>query len=135
MSVLRDLKRNKPLHRRYNTIGIPVAAGVLFPVLKVTLPPELAGGAMVSKRVRCTVTLGGIDSSRGDRVFVLLLRKTRPWPVLRLPSPFSFPHVLVRTSAAGLVLRVGCSLFARPATVPPASGSEEGHSRGREIRR
>lgn len=26
---------------------LPVAAGLLFPVLKVTLPPEVAGGAMV----------------------------------------------------------------------------------------
>lgn len=32
---------------RYNTVGLPVAAGVLFPVLKVTLPPMLAGLAMV----------------------------------------------------------------------------------------
>ncbi|CAN0387043.1 unnamed protein product, partial [Laminaria digitata] len=32
--------------RVYNTVGLPVAAGVLFPVLKVTLPPALAGGAM-----------------------------------------------------------------------------------------
>ncbi|CAM9129320.1 unnamed protein product, partial [Hapterophycus canaliculatus] len=31
----------------YNTVGLPVAAGVLFPALKVTLPPMLAGGAMV----------------------------------------------------------------------------------------
>lgn len=32
---------------RYNTVGLPVAAGVLFPVFKVTLPPTLAASAMV----------------------------------------------------------------------------------------
>lgn len=40
---------------RYNTIGLPVAAGVLFPVLKVTLPPALAGGAMVRDKTRITM--------------------------------------------------------------------------------
>ena len=36
---------------RYNTVGLPVAAGVLFPVLRVTLPPALAGGAMVREQL------------------------------------------------------------------------------------
>jgi Cu+-exporting ATPase len=35
----------------YNTAGIPIAAGLLYPFLKVTLPPELAGLAMALSSV------------------------------------------------------------------------------------
>ncbi|CBN76837.1 conserved unknown protein [Ectocarpus siliculosus] len=35
----------------YNSVGLPIAAGVLFPLLEVTLPPMLAGGAMALSSV------------------------------------------------------------------------------------
>eukprot|EP00903_Cladosiphon_okamuranus_P006647 g6490.t1 len=35
----------------YNTVGLPVAAGVLFPLTKITLPPMLAGLAMALSSV------------------------------------------------------------------------------------
>mmetsp|Transcript_46822 Transcript_46822/g.102319 ORF Transcript_46822/g.102319 Transcript_46822/m.102319 type:complete len:1181 (-) Transcript_46822:118-3660(-) len=49
----------------FNTLGIPIAAGVFFPLLKVMLPPEVAGLAMAMSSV--TV----VSSS-------LLLRRYRP---------------------------------------------------------
>ena len=39
----------------FNTLGIPVAAGIFFPLIKVVLPPEVAGLAMAMSSV-CVVT-------------------------------------------------------------------------------
>lgn len=40
----------------YNTLGIPIAAGVLFPLVKVRLPPELAALAMAMSSVSVIVS-------------------------------------------------------------------------------
>ena len=40
----------------YNTLGIPIAAGVLFPLIKVVLPPEVAGLAMAMSSVSVVIS-------------------------------------------------------------------------------
>ena len=40
----------------YNSLGIPIAAGVLFPIIKVVLPPEVAGLAMAMSSVSVVIS-------------------------------------------------------------------------------
>lgn len=40
----------------YNSLGIPIAAGILFPIIKVVLPPEVAGFAMAMSSVSVIVS-------------------------------------------------------------------------------
>jgi Cu+-exporting ATPase len=50
-ATMRNAKQNLFGAFVYNTLGIPVAAGVLFPVLGVLLSPLLAGAAMAASSV------------------------------------------------------------------------------------
>jgi Cu+-exporting ATPase len=52
----------------FNVVGVPVAAGVLFPVIKVVLPPWMAGMAMASSSVMVVCS-------------ALLLKRHRPWKI------------------------------------------------------
>ena len=54
-AVLRNIKENLFWAFFYNTIGIPVAAGVLWPIWKITLNPIIAAAAMSFSSV-CVVT-------------------------------------------------------------------------------
>jgi len=54
-TVFRRIRLNFIWALGFNVLGIPVAAGVLFPLLKVVLPPEVAGGAMAMSSV-CVVS-------------------------------------------------------------------------------
>lgn len=55
---------------------LPVAAGVLFPALKTTLPPELAGAAMVRGFISFLLSYIG-RSIREDDCFVRSARLNR----------------------------------------------------------
>ena len=50
-SVLRNIKQNLFWAFFYNTIGIPVAAGILYPIFHILLSPVLAGAAMAFSSV------------------------------------------------------------------------------------
>jgi Cu+-exporting ATPase len=52
---MRNIKQNLFWAFCYNTIGIPIAAGVLYPVSELLLSPMLAGLAMSLSSV-CVVT-------------------------------------------------------------------------------
>jgi Cu+-exporting ATPase len=52
----------------FNVVGVPVAAGVLFPAIKVVLPPWMAGMAMASSSVMVVCS-------------ALLLKRHRPWKI------------------------------------------------------
>lgn len=54
-AVLRNIKQNLFWAFFYNSIGIPVAAGVLYPALRLTLNPMLAAAAMSLSSV-CVVS-------------------------------------------------------------------------------
>lgn len=66
----------------YNTLSIPLAAGVFFPLTKVTLPPELAAVAMAFSSTSVTISS-------------LLLKRYRPPAFITDESvsvPYSVPH-------------------------------------------
>eukprot|EP00753_Platysulcus_tardus_P014251 PLAT4261.1.p1 GENE.PLAT4261.1~~PLAT4261.1.p1 ORF type:complete len:1218 (-),score=693.24 PLAT4261.1:280-3933(-) len=50
-TVYRRIRYNFFWAMCYNTLGIPIAAGILFPLLHVGLPPALAGAAMAFSSV------------------------------------------------------------------------------------
>ena len=55
-TTFRRIKFNLFWAFAFNTAGIPFAAGVFFPLLKVALPPFLAGGAMAMSSVLVLVS-------------------------------------------------------------------------------
>jgi len=50
-ATLRNIKQNLFGAFIYNTLGIPVAAGIFFPLFGVLLSPIIAGGAMAASSV------------------------------------------------------------------------------------
>jgi Cu+-exporting ATPase len=50
-AVMRNIRQNLVLAFVYNSFGVPVAAGVLYPVLGLTLSPMLAAAAMALSSV------------------------------------------------------------------------------------
>jgi Cu+-exporting ATPase len=69
-AVFNRIKLNFVWALGFNILGIPLAAGLLYPFAQIRLPPEVAGGAMALSSV--TV----VTSS-------LLLRRYRPPKALR----------------------------------------------------
>src|SRR3546814_12990893 len=45
-SVMRNIRQNPSLAFVYNSLGVPVAAGVLYPLLGIVLSPIIAAVAM-----------------------------------------------------------------------------------------
>jgi Cu+-exporting ATPase len=45
-ATMRNIRQNLVLAFGYNTIGIPIAAGLLYPIMGVTLSPLIAAAAM-----------------------------------------------------------------------------------------
>lgn len=96
---------------RYNTVGLPVAAGVLFPLTKITLPPMLAGLAMVRR---------GQDGKGEFGLFFFFLANKD-----RLNREAGKPSIVV--FVVGLLAFGGASLFAqcrlrRWACILPSAG-------------
>jgi len=48
---MRNIRQNLFLAFVYNTLGIPIAAGVLYPVFGLLLSPMIASGAMTFSSV------------------------------------------------------------------------------------
>jgi len=55
-AVFQRIRLNYVFAMGYNLCAVPVAAGVLYPWLKVRLPPWLAGGAMALSSVSVVVS-------------------------------------------------------------------------------
>ncbi len=73
--VMRNIKQNLFWAFIYNTIGIPIAAGVLFPIMGLTLNPMIAAAAMSlssvcvvsnSLRLRCWKPAGFIQTEKQE---------------------------------------------------------------------
>ncbi len=67
-ATIRKIRQNMFWALFYNTLGIPVAAGVLYPFFKIMLRPEIAGAAMALSSVSV------VSNS-------LLLRRFKPTPI------------------------------------------------------
>lgn len=50
-ATMRNIKQNLFFAFFYNAVGIPIAAGVLYPLLGILLSPVLAGAAMAMSSV------------------------------------------------------------------------------------
>jgi P-type Cu+ transporter len=48
---MRTIKQNLFFAFIYNVLGIPIAAGVLYPIFAITLPPMIASAAMALSSV------------------------------------------------------------------------------------
>jgi len=53
-ATMRRIRLNLAFSMGFNLLGVPIAAGVLYPALRVRLPPEAASGAMACSSV-CVV--------------------------------------------------------------------------------
>jgi Cu+-exporting ATPase len=71
-ATMRKVKQNLFWAFFYNTLGIPIGAGLLYPLLRVVVSPELAGAFMAVSSVSVTLN-------------TLLLRRFKP--SLRRPAP------------------------------------------------
>jgi len=68
-ATIRKIRQNMFWALFYNTLGIPVAAGVLYPFFHIMLRPEIAGAAMALSSVSV------VSNS-------LLLRRFKPTPII-----------------------------------------------------
>ena len=97
-ATMRNIRQNLFLAFAYNTIGIPIAAGVLYPFFGVRLSPMIAGAAMAASSLSVVM-----NANR--------LRRFAPPPVAALvraegPSEPSDPRVqLNRMPAPALSTR------------------------------
>ena len=57
-SVMRNIKQNLFFAFVFNTLGIPIAAGVLFPFTGLLLSPVIAGAAMAMSSVTVVTNAG-----------------------------------------------------------------------------
>jgi Cu+-exporting ATPase len=71
-ATMRKVKQNLFWAFFYNTLGIPIGAGLLYPVIRLVVSPELAGAFMAVSSVSVTLN-------------TLLLRRFKP--SLRRPAP------------------------------------------------
>ena len=64
-AVMRNIRQNLVFAFLYNTVGIPIAAGVLYPAFHLTLSPAIAAGAMAASSVS---VIGNALRLRGVRL-------------------------------------------------------------------
>jgi len=50
-AVMRNIRQNLAFAFVYNAAGVPIAAGVLYPALKLLLSPQIAAAAMALSSV------------------------------------------------------------------------------------
>ena len=63
-STMRNIKENLVFAFGYNTIGIPIAAGLLYPFFDITLSPMIAAGAMALSSLSVTANANRLRTYR-----------------------------------------------------------------------
>jgi Cu+-exporting ATPase len=93
-ATMRNIRQNLVWAFGYNVVGIPIAAGALYPVLGLRLSPMIAALAMALS------SLSVVTNSNRLRGF-----KSRPLPLPRISSAAAEPQVEVGGDGAEPILR------------------------------
>jgi Cu+-exporting ATPase len=64
---MRNIRQNLFFAFLYNALGIPIAAGALYPVFGLSLSPILAGAAMSMSSVCVIANALRLDRAKGNR--------------------------------------------------------------------
>ena len=86
---MRNIKENLVFAFGYNTIGIPIAAGLLYPFFDITLSPMIAAAAMALSSLSVTTNanrlrayrgpaLAAVGATRSDKQTILDVRRYEP---------------------------------------------------------
>ncbi|MBE0410641.1 MAG: HAD-IC family P-type ATPase, partial [Anaerolineales bacterium] len=87
-STMRKVKQNLFWAFFYNTMAIPIGAGLLYPFFKVVVSPELAGGLMAISSVSVTLN-------------TLLLKRFRPSFRRKVETTATTPEGRLVTAGSG----------------------------------
>ena len=113
-ATMRNIRENLLFAFLYNALGIPIAAGVLYPIVGLLLSPMIASAAMTFSSVSVIVN-------------ALRLRRLELWtatghePILRRACRYGTP-VLSRPRSQNGVLAVGAARTRPGGTGQPAGG-------------
>jgi Cu+-exporting ATPase len=116
-ATMRNIRQNLLFALGYNTIGIPIAAGVLYPVAGIRLSPMIAAAAMALSSLSVVT-----NANR--------LRRYRPAPLPQAVPAEADPqvetpevHAGTDHSHGGAVTDPVCGMTVDPATAPAHRGS------------
>ncbi len=83
-AAMRNIRQNLFLAFVYNTLGIPIAAGVLYPFFGIRLSPMIAAGAMALSSLS---VVSNANRLRRFRPGVLSAGRTAAEPKVEVPTP------------------------------------------------
>lgn len=83
-ATMRKVKQNLFWAFIYNTLGIPIGAGLLYPVAKLVVSPELAAFFMATSSV--SVTLNTLLLKRYQPSLKTVLPRQSPQPVPKVAT-------------------------------------------------
>ena len=113
-STMRNIRQNLFFAFFYNVAGIPVAAGVLYPIIGLLLNPIIAAAAMALSSLSVVMNANRLRTFRPDALEEGAPSKDRPDVVVEVPDRKEEKMATVRDPV--------CGMDVDPAT---AAGSEE----------
>ena len=103
-ATMRNIKQNLFFAFIYNTLGVPIAAGVLYPFFGILLSPMIAAAAMSfsSVSVIANAVKATTDQFRSARItrIRLMCNQCNLWPINRFPEATN-----IRPSASSVTKR------------------------------
>ena len=131
---MRNVKQNLFFAFVYNALGVPIAAGVLYPVFGLLLSPIFAGAAMAMSSVSVVTQRAAAAEGQAvtrDYHYVWLLWSSAflvPWAAIYFARPAMRRHML-RVSAATSLLGLTEPIFV-PEILEPAEPFRSGAAHG-----
>ncbi len=117
-ATMRNIRQNLVLAFLYNALGIPIAAGVLYPATGLLLSPMIAAAAMslssvsvISNALRLALFPARVMASDANNVIALYERHARTWDKDRVKILFERPWLdrfRALMPAGGSILDIGC---------------------------